>query len=111
MINKATTWVTILGGEGGENEWGDPVEGDTELATRVPCAIHVQPRQSTSDEGQREPVTILFYTAYVPNRTAVSGANRLRDERTGETYLIDTVIAPQHPSLPQDTRLDLRRVS
>jgi hypothetical protein len=111
VIVTPTTYATILGGAEGENEWGDPVEGDTELYTRVPCALHEQPRHTTSDEGQREPVTIIFVTGYIPRRYEVTGANRLRDERTGDIYLIDKVTRPQHPSMPQDTRLDLRRVS
>lgn len=113
MINTPTTLATILGGEEGSNDWGDPTEGTTAIATRVPLALHVQPRQSTSDEGQREPVTILFYTGFLPNqyKGVISGANRIRDDRTGDVYLIDTVTVPQHAAIPQDVRLDLRHVS
>jgi hypothetical protein len=111
MINIPTTYGTILGGAGTENEWGDPIEGSEELHTRVPTALHVQPIRSTSDEGQREPVVIEFWTAYVPNHLDVTDAQRFRDERTGLVYLIDHVIRPPHAGMPQDTRLDLRRVS
>lgn len=111
MNNTPTTTVTVIGGTESTNEWGDPVEGSTELHTRVPAALHEQPRQVVSDEGQREPVTIVYVVAFIPRRYAVTNAQRLRDERTGETYLIDKVTRPQHPSRPQDTRLDLRRAS
>lgn len=111
MISTPTTWATILGGAETTNQWGDPIEGTEEIATRVPCALYEQLRQSTSDEGQREPVTITFVTGYIPPRYNVTGANRLRDDRTGTVYLIDNVTRPQHAATQQDTRLDLRRVS
>ena len=110
-LMNPTTWATILGGAETTNEWGDPVEGTTELYTRVPTELHEQPVRSMSDEGQREPVTIVFVTAMIPSRYAVTDANRLRDERTGDMYLIDHVTRPQPGGYPSDTRLDLRRVS
>lgn len=106
-----TTWLTILGGTESENDWGDPIEGTTELHARVPAELHERPVASTSDEGQREPVTIVFVTALIPNRYNVTNANRARDVRTGDTYLIDHVTKPQPGGYPQETRLDLRRVS
>jgi len=111
MINTPTTYATILGGAESSSEWGDPIEGVTELHTRVPAALAVQPIRSTSDEGQREPVVIEFWTAYIPSHLGVTDAQRFRDDRTGLIYLIDHVIRPQHAGMPQDTRLDLRRVS
>lgn len=111
MNATPTTYATILGGAGGTNEWGDPTDGTTEIHTRVPCALVETPRQVVADEGQREPVTIVYVTAYIPRRYEVTDAQRLRDDRTGHTYLIDQVTRPQHPSIPQDTRLDLRRAS
>lgn len=111
MINTPTTYATILGGTETETEWGDPIEGSQELHTRVPAALAVQPARSTSDEGQREPVVIEFWTAYVPSHLDVTGAQRFKDERSGLVYLIDHVIRPPHAGMPQDTRLDLRRVS
>ena len=109
--NTPTTYATILCGADSANEWGDPVEGTQEIHTRVPCALAEQPRQVVSDEGQREPVTIVYVVAHIPNRYSVTNAQRLRDERTGETYVIDKVTRPQHPAGARDTRLDLRRAS
>jgi hypothetical protein len=41
----------------------------------------------------------------------VDSSNRIRDERTGDTYVIDNVTTPINPIIPQDVRLDLRRVT
>lgn len=111
MINTPTTLGTILGGTATENEWGDPIEGTETIHAGVPAALMQQPIRSTSDEGQREPVVIIFVTAYIPGEYDVTGAQRFRDDTTGDLYLIDHVTRPQHAGFPQDTRLDLRRVS
>lgn len=108
MINRPTTTVDILGGEATENEWGDPVDGVAVQLQGIPAALHEQPRQVVADEGQREPVTIVYVVAYIARHHNVTSAQRLRDNRTGVVYLVDKVTRPQHPSIPQDTRLDLR---
>lgn len=111
MIARPTTTLSILGGASTENEWGDPVDADTVVTARVPAALTEQPRQVVADEGQREPVTIVYVVAFIPRRITVDSTQRVRDDRTGVTYLIDKVTRPQHPSIPQDTRLDLRNAS
>lgn len=111
MIARPTTTATILGGASTENEWGDPIDGTTEIVAGVPCALTEQPRQVVADEGQRTPVTIVYVVAFIPYTVDVTNAQRLRDDRSGVVYLIDKVTRPQHPSIPQDTRLDLRNAS
>lgn len=111
MIARPTTTVDILGGAATENEWGDPIDGTTVLLAGIPCALTEQPRQVVADEGQREPVTIVYVVAYLPARYDVTNGQRLRDNRTGVTYLIDKVTRPQHSGIIPDTRLDLRNVA
>lgn len=110
MINTPTTTVTILGGAPTEDEWGDPVEGSDAIAAGVPCAIHEQ-RRIVAPEHTGAPMAVRFWTGYLPHGTAVNGAQRLRDDRTGAVYLIDHVSTPAHPGRPQDVQLDLRTVS
>lgn len=105
-----TTTVSVLGGSGGQSEWGDPVEGSEVLLAGVPALI-VAPRRTVVPEGSREAITVRRYTGYVPHGTAVTGVNRVRDERTGDVYLVDHVETPTHPAIPQDVQMDLRRVS
>lgn len=109
VITTPTTTVAILGGTATTSDWGDPVEGTEVLRSGVPCAIHEQ-RRIVQPEGGREVTAVRFYTGFLPNGTTVDGTSRLRDERTGTTYLIDSVTTPAHPGMPQDTQLDLRTV-
>lgn len=111
MIVKPNTVVDILGGASTENEWGDPVDGVEPIHADIPAAIIENPRQVVADEGQREPVTIVYVICYVPRRYDVTNAQRVRDARTGTVYVIDKVTRPPHSAIPQDTRLDLRNAS
>jgi hypothetical protein len=109
MINTPTTTVSVLGGEPTQSEWGDPVDGETVLRSGIPCAIHQQ-RRLVVPEGQTAPMSVRYWTGYLPHGTDVSDAQRLRDDRTGRLYAIDAVETPAHPSMPQDVQLDLRTV-
>jgi hypothetical protein len=109
VINTPTTTVAILGGTASESEWGDPVEGSEVIRSGLPCAIHEQ-RRIVAPEHTSAPMAVRFWTGYLPHGTAVSGAQRLRDERSGTVYLIDHVSTPAHPGRPQDVQLDLRTV-
>lgn len=108
VINRPTTTVTVLGGAVTENPYGDELDGTTEILSGIPAAFVENPRQVVADEGQREPVTIVYVICYVDRRHGITNAERIRDDRTGVVYLVDKVTRPQHPSIPQDTRLDLR---
>lgn len=108
MIAVPTTTVTILGGSG-ESDYGDVLDSDEPAATGIPASI-VEGRQVVATESDPQARVIRYYTGRLPAGTVVDDSNRLRDEVTGETYVIDNVTRPRNPILPQDVRLDLRRV-
>lgn len=111
VIVTPNTTVDVLGGTATENQWGDEVDGTEVILQGIPAALVENPRQVVADEGQREPVTIVYVICYVPRRYDVTSAQRIRDNRTGTVYLVDKVTRPLHSGIPQDTRLDLRNAS
>jgi hypothetical protein len=108
VIAVPNTTVTILGGNT-ESEYGDVLDSDTPAGTGIPCSI-VEGRQIVSTESDAQARAVNYYTGRLPNGTVVTEKNRLRDDRTGETYSIDHVTRPHNAMIPQDVRLDLRRV-
>lgn len=108
MIATPTTTVTILGGNT-QSDFGDVLDSDTPAGAGIPASI-IEGRQIVSTESDAQARAVLYYTGRLPNGTVVTEANRLRDERTGDTYLIDHVTRPHNPVIPADVRLDLRRV-
>lgn len=111
VINTPTTTVSVLGGASTSSEWGDPVDSPDVLPglDKVPAAIHQQ-RRTIVPEGQTTPMSVRYWTGYLPHGTDVTDAQRIRDNRSGRVYLIDAVETPAHPSMPQDVQLDLRTV-
>lgn len=109
MISTPTTTITILGSATSENEYGDVLDSETPAGTGIPASI-VEGRQVVATESDPQARVIRYYTGRLPNGTVVSGANRLRDDEDGRIYLIDNVTTPKNAVIPQDVRLDLRRV-
>ena len=110
MITTPTTTVAILGG-GSSSTWGDDIEGTTARVTGIPAAIHEGViRVATESDPQAR--AIRFYTARLPHGADVpTTAERLQDEQSGVIYVVDAVTTPVNPALPQDVRVDLRRVT
>lgn len=109
MIATATTTITILTGSS-ESEWGDPTEGDTERVTGVPAAIH-EGALKVQTESDPQARAVRYYTARLPHGTEINEDERIKDEVTGVIYAVDAVTTPTNPALPQDVRVDLRRVT
>ncbi len=108
MIAIPTTNVTILGGSS-SSDIGDESEGADVIAEHIPASI-VEGRQTVATESDPQARIIRYYTGRLPNGTAVNDSQRIRDEFSGETYVVDNVSRPHNPIIPQDVRLDLRRV-
>lgn len=113
MIAVPTTTASILGTPSGEpeyNEHGDPIPDSTPWRTGVPIAIATG-REVVATESDQGAVVVRYFTGRVPYGTPVTDAQRIRDERTGDIYVIDNVTDPPNAAMPQDLRLDLRRVT
>lgn len=106
-----TTWVDVLGGAGGVDEWGYPTESDTVVSAKpVPASI-TESRQTVATESDPQAVAVHYYTGRVPAGTTITESNRVRDTRSGIIYQVDYVNVPNSVGTPGDIRLDLRRVT
>lgn len=111
MRSLPTTTVTLLGGEATKDPYGDQDESTATLATGVPASLLERTLPTVSTEGDPQAVVVQYYVCRVPQGTPVDELSRVQDERTGDIYAVDSVTKPQHPTTPQDVRLNLRRVS
>lgn len=103
------TTADILGGADVLDEWGYPAEGNEVLAAGVPITI-TEGRQVVATESDPQAVAVHYYTGRVPAGTVVTSANRIRTSN-GDLYMVDYVATPASPVIPEDVRLDLRRVT
>lgn len=84
-----TTTITIYRGES-TDAFGDPVDNNVAIATEVPAAIsETLPRWFRPDE-QRGGVVDKYTIRLRPNISIQEG-DRLLDERTDVTYLVQSV--------------------
>jgi hypothetical protein len=111
MQTPPTTTVTLLGGTASVDQYGDPDESTSVLADHVPASLIERAMPTVSTESDLQAVVVRYSVCRVPQGTPVDDLSRVRDERTGYVYSVDTVTQPQHATTPQDIRLDLRRVS
>ncbi|HEY9474678.1 MAG TPA: hypothetical protein VIS06_12610 [Mycobacteriales bacterium] len=109
MLSFATTTVSILGGSG-TDEFGDPVDGTTVAASGVPASL-VEVSRTVRDPTDPTPRIVRFTACRLPYGTAVTTANRIKDETTQAIYVIDSTTPPANPVFGQDIRLDLRKTT
>lgn len=89
----ATTTVSILGGVIPDDGFGDPADNSTVSASGIPASIIERARQST---GYRDgiPRVVRTVDCRLPAGTVVTEDSRIRDENTGQIYIIDSIAKP-----------------
>lgn len=111
MRSLPTTTVTLLAGTATKDSYGDEDEATTPVATGVPAALVERTLPTVSTESDPQAVVVQYYVCRVPQGTPVTDLSRVKDERTGDIFAVDSITRPLHPTTPQDIRLNLRRVS
>ncbi|MEU6365765.1 hypothetical protein ABZ876_08410 [Streptomyces sp. NPDC046931] len=105
----ATTQISVLRGTT-TDAWGDEQDTDTPVHTSIPAALTEQTRRVTTRDDPT-PRIVRYAVARVAAGTDVTDQDRVRDERTGAIYTVDTVSSMANPALTADLRLDLRRTT
>lgn len=107
---RPTTTATILRTPAGTvDDFGDPVDNDTVSSSGVPISIIQQTvRQYLPAEDRLTNITA--HTARVRGDVDVKHDDRIRDEATDETYLVEGITRPQDPFGSAAIRLDLRKI-
>jgi hypothetical protein len=109
-MTLATTTVTVLRGTGTDG-YGDEVDLDTTVYTRVPASIlEASSNRRRPVEGRTD--NAKTYVCRIFNRSVeLRRDDRLRDERTGATYTIDDIPTPTSNVGLNSVRANLRRVT
>lgn len=105
MIARATTTVTIYRGEG-TDEYGDPTDENTIIATNVSASILEQTVKAWT-EVTTLPRAFRWAKMRVTNGTDIQQNDRVYDERTGETWTIVQISDRGNPVRRTDLRVDL----
>ena len=109
MSFLATTTITVLRGTA-TDRYGDEVDTETVVATRIPASILERPVQGARPASGRKD-TQRGYALRVWGAVDVRQDDRIRDERTGLTFVVLTYAPSTNPVGLGSTRLDLQRVT
>lgn len=117
MKARANTRVTILRGEGTDG-FGDPVDLGKPVAQDITAWIAGERvssgggRSMTATTAKDDmPRTVRYHPCRLPAGTDVRDGDRIKDQRTGRIYVIDSIGEPESYAQTPDLRLDLRRVT
>jgi hypothetical protein len=105
----ATTTISVLRGTT-TDAYGDEQDTDTIVATGIPASLTEQSRRVTTRDDPT-PRIVRYATARVGSGTDIRDQDRVRDERTGAVYIVDSPSSMANPALAVDLRLDLRRTT
>lgn len=106
-MNLATTKVSILGGSGAD-AFGDETDGTTVLASAVPASL-IESTRTAQELVTGTPRIIRTHICRLPPGTTVDETKRIKDESTGEIYIVVAVTRNANPVLTQPLRADLKR--
>lgn len=90
MIGLATGKYTIIRGTSSINEYGDEVESQEDLHTGVLGSVIETTRQAFNPQDSRV-VTVRTLMGRFKNGTDIKDGDRIRDEKSGETFLVSAV--------------------
>jgi hypothetical protein len=106
----ATTTVTLLGGVG-VDRFADPIDTDEIKMEGVPASILEGGMTSRSRPADGRTDQVRSYTLRVYPNVDLKKYNRVRDERTGDVYTLDTITKPVNPVGHRSYSAVLRRVT
>lgn len=107
MIARATTTVTIYRGQAND-EWGDPADQNTIVATGVIASL-LEQSQYFRAEVTTQPRNFRYARLRLDSSVDIQANDRIKDERTGWFWTIRNLSKYQNPVRQQDTRADLQR--
>jgi hypothetical protein len=106
----ATSTYSILRGTI-TDEYGDKKDRDTPVRTGVIGSV-MERRILTTTESEGRAQMVSYLVGRLPAGTDVQNGDRLQDEKTGETFIIDTIdTTPRSPFMNTGIRLELRHVA
>jgi hypothetical protein len=109
VIAQATTTISVLRGTT-TDAYGDEQDTDTVVAAGIPASLIEQTRRTTTRDDPT-PRVIRYAVGRVTAGTDITDQDRIRDERTGATYIVDAVSSMTSAAVAADMRLDLRRTT
>lgn len=105
MYARATTTITIYRGED-TDEWGDPEDVNTPVATGIRASI-IEAKIYNKSEVTTQPRNFHYAKLRLTRTVDVRINDRVLDEKTDRIWTITNISVIQNPVIGQDLRIDL----
>lgn len=110
VAETQNTQVTVMRSTT-ENAFGDVIDDNTPFLEHLPATL-IETGKRVQDPSTQSPRTIRQVKCWVPEFAGVVNTDRIKDESTGDVYIIIGVTKPPTTiGAPVDTVLDLKRIS
>jgi hypothetical protein len=108
---RPNTYVTILrtSPETLTDEYGDEMDNEVPVSTRNPFSIIMQSKRQYLPSENRTTI-VQTHLGRCRANVDVKETDRLKDERTGFVYMIESIVHPQDPMGAAAKSFILRRV-
>lgn len=110
MYAIATCSISILRGTATDLVYGDTYDTEQVIATGIPASI-IERNQKITTPGNATPRVVRAIDGLVGSNIDITDNDRIRDERTGQVYVVVAVINSALPGMASDTQLELRRTN
>lgn len=110
MYAVATCTISILRGTATDLVYGDSYDTMQVVAAGVPASI-IERQQKIVTPGNPQPRIVRSIDGIVGSGVDITDADRIRDEKTGQVYVVTAVINSALPGMSSDTQLELRRTN
>lgn len=107
-MNVATTTVSVLGGSSSQDAFGDETDSTTVLASQIPASL-IESTRTASEPVSGIKRIVRTHICRLPPGTDIDETKRIKDDVTGEIYIIVAVTKNSNPVLTQPLRADLKR--
>jgi len=106
MNGMSTGTFTIVRGTASVNDYGDEVDTQTDYLSGVSGSVIEKTSRAYNPVDSRV-VTVRTYTGRFSYGTDILDGDRLRDEKTGTVYVVNSVNSPSSFANKPDMVLDL----
>ncbi len=107
MLGLTTGRYSVLRGSA-VNDYGDEIDGDTVASSGILGSVIERTKQVFNPDDGRV-ATIRYLTGRFDNRADIVDGDRIKDEKTGEIFVVQSLSRPVNAVVKSDIVADLIR--
>ena len=108
MLGLSTGRYTVLSRDTTVNDYGDEVEGEGVASTTILGSV-IERSKTVYNPDDGRVATIRFLTGRFSHNADIQDGDRIKDEKTGEIFVVQSLARPSNAIMKSDIVADLIR--